>query len=312
MTTLDEKISKLESLLSQVPKGTPTYDTIQQSLDELKLERQKAEASAKELEQPPPEPSSSSSHSEDDTAKHPVNNSVFQAIGVIKGHIESELVKNEEGEEKTLLSLVHQGKKYKLKMPGFKFKVLLQEHQKSPHQELYFRVYPYLQFIPKMPPELRFQINGWQLSPYEDMKENEFILRGIWQFIPQYRRPLITVMRNWIEKKKRDYLLERGLDFKGIHVPLLWKDSSVAPFRFNPKADKQGDRYFVEMKAKFIPKLDTFGFVELLSEPTTTFPRHLLSQAKMARIIERRAQRKKKQKESDSSTSKETVVIEND
>ncbi len=294
MTTLIEKITKLESLLSQVPKGTPTYETLQQSLDELKLERELASASVSE--RPPTESSQSSSETASETPQRPVNESIFQAIGVIKGHIETKLVTNDEGEEKTIMWLVHQGKKYKVKMRGFKFKKLLQKSQKSPNQELYFRVYPYLQFIPQMPPELRFQLNGWQELPPKQLKENEFILRGLWQFIPQFRRPLITVMRNWMEKKNRDFFLEKGMDFKAIHVPLLWKDSPVPPWRFNPKASQQGDRYFVEMKAKFIPKLDTFGFVELLSEPTTTFPRYLLSKAKMAFLLEKRAERKKKQK----------------
>jgi hypothetical protein len=310
MTELSEKITKLESLLSQVPIGTPTYKTIKQTLDELKLERDQAFAEASVKMAPPPliapdtsstqttteAPEPPNTQTASDALERPVNESIFQAIGIIKGQIETESVTNENGEERILLSLLHQGKRYRVKFDKFKFKGLLKESHKSQGKELYFLVYPYLQFIPKMPPELRFWINAWQENPYENLKESEFILRGIWQFIPQFRRPLITVLRNWMEKESRDKLKEKGVDFKGIHVPLLWKDSQVPPFRFNPKAESQGDRYFVEMKAKFIARLDTFGFVELLSEPTTIFPRHLLSQAKMVRIMERRAERKKKQK----------------
>lgn len=115
-----------------------------------------------------------------------------------------------------------------------------------------------------------------------------------------------------MDKESRDKILEKGWDFKGLHVPLLWKDSQVPPFRFNPRAEKQAERYFVEVKARFIAKLDTFGFVELLSEPTTTFPRHLLSKAKMARLMERRAEKKKKQKakKSKSKKSGETEKLE--
>ncbi len=293
MTALSDQITKLESLLEQVPKGTPTYETIKQSLDELKLERDKAQADAKaEVSSQP----STSEEMASDPSQPPVNESMFQAIGILKGRIETESVTNEDGEERLLLWLLTQGKRYRIKLTKFKFKGLIKECEKSSGSDLYLRVYPYLQFIPKMQPELRFQINSWQESPYSDLKENEFILRGIWQFIPQFRRPLITVMRNWMEKESRDKLKSKGVDFKGIHVPLLWKDSPVSPFRFNPKAQKQGERYFVEVKAKFLARLDTFGFVELLSEPTTTFPRHLLSQAKMARLLEKRAERKKKLK----------------
>ncbi len=46
MTTIDEKINKLETLLAQVPKETPTYTTIKRQLDELVAERDKAKAKA--------------------------------------------------------------------------------------------------------------------------------------------------------------------------------------------------------------------------------------------------------------------------
>ena len=109
-----------------------------------------------------------------------------------------------------------------------------------------------------------------------------------------------------MEKEKRDKLLEKGQDFKGVHVPIMWKDAPVLPFRFNPKAEKQGEIYFVEMKAKLIPRLDTLGFVELLSEPTTTFPKYLLPKAKMSLLAaKRKARKEKSKKEQEKSEKKE-------
>ena len=274
-----EKIKKLKEMLNRVRKGTPAYRSLEQTLTEL-LEQKGAEELTSVKEEGKPE------------EEKQTLTSMFQAIGVIKGRIESEPVTNDEGENKTLLWLVHQDKKYRIRADKKQFRKLRRQHQENPHQEFYFKVYPYLQFIPQMDPELRFQIRTWQEEPYKNIEEGKFILRGIWQFIPQYRRPLITVLRNWMDKKDRDALLARGLDFKGNHVPVLWKNSPVQPFRFNPKAKAQGKRYFVEMRAKFISKLDTFGFEELIAEPTTQFPRYLLSQATLARRAQNKQQRK--------------------
>jgi uncharacterized protein with HEPN domain len=46
---------------------------------------------------------------------------------------------------------------------------------------------------------------------------------------------------------------------------------------FNPKAEKgkQGDRYFVQVRAKFIPKLNTWGFVEQIEPPSKDYPKFL-------------------------------------
>ncbi len=60
---------------------------------------------------------------------------------------------------------------------------------------------------------------------------------------------------------------------KASHIPVLWKDSPVRPFRFNPKAGKdQGHPFFVQIKAVFLPHRDAFGFVEQLGEPIEQAP----------------------------------------
>ena len=353
-STNKEKISKLKILLSQVPKGTPTYDTIKGQLEELIAQEEKTdkELSAKSSEskktkaktsskakgkaqakspskdkeeeqtvktasknkeeaKPPTLPLSSSevkevtTESENSTSqtkekteedKRPVNDSIFQAIGLIKGRIVKETVLNEQGEERTLFSVMVEGKKYRVRIEGYKFIAFLKQFTNNSEQEFYLLVYPYLQFIPKQQPELRFQIVSWQDSPYDNFSVNEFNIRGIWQFIPQYRRPLISIMRNWMEKEERKKLLEKGQDFKGNHIPIMWRDAPVLPFRFNPREKDQAARYFVELKAKFLSKFDSFGVQELLSEPTTTFPRYLLSKRKMEQLGEKKKAKKEKEK----------------
>lgn len=64
---------------------------------------------------------------------------------------------------------------------------------------------------------------------------------------------------------------------KASHIPLIWRDSTVKPFRFNPKLEKeqQGKARFVTIKARFIPGRDVFGFDSMLAVPQDEPPKHL-------------------------------------
>jgi hypothetical protein len=64
---------------------------------------------------------------------------------------------------------------------------------------------------------------------------------------------------------------------KASHIPVLWRDAPVPPFRFNPKLDKQtqGKASFVQIKARFNSSRDNFEFVELLAIPSDEPPNYL-------------------------------------
>ena len=64
---------------------------------------------------------------------------------------------------------------------------------------------------------------------------------------------------------------------KASHIPLLWRNPPVKPFRFNPKLDKeqQGQASFVEIRATFLPDKDIFEFSSLRSRPSQNPPRSL-------------------------------------
>ncbi len=57
---------------------------------------------------------------------------------------------------------------------------------------------------------------------------------------------------------------------KASHVPLLWRDAPVKPFRFNAKLDKehQGKALFVEIRAMFRPDKEIWEFSQLCSRPS--------------------------------------------
>ncbi len=278
MVSLAEKITKLETILQQTPPNSPTYQTIKQSLDDLYKERDNEAQPLTDSEQNDEKTESISDEEEE------VDSSIFQGLGILKGTFKSKSVVNQQGKETYIFFFHIQGKDYRIRIKSDRFHAFLKQFNNHPSAQVYVKVYPFLAFIPKQPPELRFELVSWQENLDEGKQENEFMLRGLWQFIPQHRRPLITVMRNWRDKEERDNLLKQGEKFKPVHVPLLWKDSLVPPYRFNPKAEKQPDRYFVELKCRFIPRMDTFGVMEVLSEPTTTFPKYLMSTIKMENI----------------------------
>lgn len=134
-------------------------------------------------------------------------------------------------------------------------------------QELTLTVYPQVRYEKgdRESCKIYFKLVGWteERSPNEGL----FLLKGIWQFIPQYKRPVISVYRN---QKQWD-----GDRCKASHIPVLWKDSTVKPFKFNPKAKTQSDKYFAQLKTKFIPRLNTFGFVEEMDEATLKVPKYI-------------------------------------
>jgi len=64
---------------------------------------------------------------------------------------------------------------------------------------------------------------------------------------------------------------------KASHIPVLWQDAPIPPFRFNKNLDKetQGKASFVQLKARFNSASDNFEFVSLLGIPCESPPNYL-------------------------------------
>ena len=164
---------------------------------------------------------------------------------------------------------------------------LKQEVKKTGEQLHRLIVYPRILHFPGRDSlhKLMFKLvaygEGQNVKNGLELKENEFHLRGLWQFIPVCKTPCVSVFRNFSEQRL-DYLKQgtpqQRLNFlKPSHVPILWRDAPVRPFRFNPKADKeeQGSPFFVEVKAKLLLPRNLFGFDSLLAMPIEEPPRFL-------------------------------------
>ncbi len=111
-------------------------------------------------------------------------------------------------------------------------------------------------------------VAAWEAeNPWEE-QPGIFKFRGIWQFVPQVRTPVISVYRNHNASDPKG-------KFKATHIPVLMRrDDESAPFRFNPKIAKEDlpPRWFIQGLFKFIPSRDSFGFSEDLEPPTKKIP----------------------------------------
>ena len=218
---------------------------------------------------------------QEDTAPDDIANKIlFRAVGVLRVELNLD----------PYLSFKLGGKEYKLFYAANHKRSLYALKQQIANfgAEQRIIVYPRVLHLPdrNKPPV----INSFQLVGFDDgvrqgvareLDDNEFKLFGLWQFIAVCKCPVITVHRNFTPEQYAYFKTlddERKKYFgKAQHIPLFWKDAVVPPFRFNPKLDKeqQAPRYFIGVKARFLPGRDSFGFDSLLSPPTLDTPKFI-------------------------------------
>ncbi|MDJ0719636.1 MAG: hypothetical protein QNJ54_36335 [Prochloraceae cyanobacterium] len=207
---------------------------------------------------------------------------MFQAVGIIVGQVNF----TEDGKATVTIAR----KEYPLfyTRPHYlAYTGLQKEIEKTNNNTQRLIVYPRITHFPSRYKQafISFQLVGFDkgLDPKgisEYLKDNEFKLCGLWQFIPVCRTPCVSIFRNF-NKERLDYIKQaepatKAKFMKAAHIPLLWRDGPVRPFRFNPKADKdQGRPSFISVKARFMPSRDTWGFVEELAEHREKAPKFL-------------------------------------
>ena len=187
------------------------------------------------------------------TEAEPVKTLFFQAVGLIKGTVQ----KGANGK----LKVTFEGQTWKL----YGSRKLL---EKIPEKTIFLIVYPLLSdgevFGFRAIAFKEEQPEGWQI--------NHFTLRGVWQFTHHAKRPVITIYRN---RQQGDWD-----ECKPLHIPILWENPPVAPFRFLSElkeGESKPERYFVQVYAQF--ESDSgFYFESMLGEPTTKIPKHLKKQ----------------------------------
>jgi hypothetical protein len=219
----------------------------------------------------------------DENPSSPAEGAFFQAVGIIQADVTSD-------GDKTFVTIGD--KSYGLYYASTHKKAydaLKKEIEKTGITQQKLIVYPRITHYPggKQPYRLAFQLAGFLSQEATGdglqsvLEEKEFKICGLWQFIPVCRVPCISVFKNF-NKERLSFIKSAPLDkkvnyMKASHIPVVWQDAPVPPFRFNPKLDKeaQGKASFVQIKARFNSERDNFEFVSLLGIPTDSPPNYL-------------------------------------
>ncbi len=219
----------------------------------------------------------------DPVASSPASTVLFQAVGIICGEITTD-------GDKTMVTI---GEKlyalYYSSTHKRAYEALKKEITCTGITQQKLIVYPRITHFPggKQPYRLAFQLAGFVGHSASGeglesvLQENEFKICGLWQFIPVCRVPCISVFKNF-DQQRLEYIKSAPLDkkvnfLKASHIPVLWQDAPVPPFRFNKNLDKetQGKASFVQVKAQFNSANDNFEFVSLLGIPCESPPNYL-------------------------------------
>lgn len=214
----------------------------------------------------------------------------FKAVGIIPGVVDFD-------EEKKSATVTVSGNKYPLfyipSSKGLKAFDALKKCVNNQGNSQRLIVYPKVTHFPGR--EKQHQI-GFQLVAFDsgenegmsrELKDFEFKISGIWQFIPVCQVPCISVFKNFTEDRleyvKKSDISKRVRYMKASHIPVFWRDSPVPPFRFNPKIPKEQQKrpYFVSIIAKFLPQKNAFGFGSIAQMPLEEPPKFFKASKKM-------------------------------
>ncbi|HEY9652962.1 MAG TPA: hypothetical protein V6C95_20060 [Coleofasciculaceae cyanobacterium] len=214
-------------------------------------------------------------------APFPNDNAMFQGIGVIVGTVTLK--------GKNQCQVIISDKQYPLvyRSKFLKpYKTLEAEIEKTGNQQHRLIVYPQARYFGshKQLYQLSFSLVDFDRPRRTNgvvgkLDDFQFKLCGFWQFIPACPIPCISVYKNFdswrISYIKKATPQHREQFLKANHVPVIWEEAPVKPFKYNPQLEKdqQEHAFFVEIIAQFLPEKDAFRFIQLCSKPSQTAPR---------------------------------------
>ena len=132
--------------------------------------------------------------------------------------------------------------------------------------KIYLKVYAKTFSTPEQPLSLEgWQIVAWKKGLPPEMKANQFIIKGVWQVIPQSERPVITIYRN-------DNAHDPTGKYKATHLPVIMDREDYQPFPYNPFVTLKEKKYFIQGLFEFDPLSSLFIFQYDLEPPTDKIP----------------------------------------
>ncbi len=259
-TTLKQKKSTRQSATTEAP--TPTTEPCQPILESTTLPQSSDLPSQTELKSKSEKPQQQ--HSDEEPR-------IFQALGTI---LAAPYLKSDR------LKVTIDGRSYDLLyVKGFQrrsHRSLKAELEKNGSKEMFLKLYPQATFDQSSAePILSFSVANFSLDCEKlNNYPKGFVLRGIWQYIPQCKFPVISIYRNrnQLPAFKKLNAKQQFHFAKPHHIPVVWS-ATIEPFKYNPSVEKseQMPRYFVEVRAVF--KDGLYVVEEMLRSPTVDIPK---------------------------------------
>ncbi|MGF1490032.1 MAG: hypothetical protein ACFBSE_23340 [Prochloraceae cyanobacterium] len=312
--TIADPNSKDSPQAQQTPPTTPSMSAVKEKDPKQISAKEAIDTPASENESSTSQDTEADKKQSEDRSASEDSGPMFSAVGIVVGEINLEETGN--------YTISIGNKTYPLfyaRKNYTAFTGLKKEIATTGNKIQRLIVYPKFTHFPRKerPPRVGFQLVGFDKGREpngvaSELEELQFKLCGLWQFIPVCRQPCISIFRNFTSDRL-DYIKQAEAQskvnfMKASHLPILWRDSPVRPFRFNPKASKeeQGKTYFVQVKAVFLPHRDCFGFIEQLAEPLEKAPKFLKA-SKEDKATVQKSKAKNKPFSKDAPSSKEKV-----
>ena len=216
---------------------------------------------------------------------HTNKSTIFQAVGLIRCTPEIK-------EEKLCITI--DGQPYELKRGERRpsrqyFDKLKQEIEQNGSRELWLRVYPKIVHDSK-----KQEIRHWFIlvkvfyDQFQCQSQREdFIFRGIWQYVAYCSDPVISICRNIDNLKFYQRLSPpaKKAFIRSLAFPMIWS-APVEPSHYNPELDydQQMPRYFVQVRAVF--KDGQFKVIEEIEKPTLNIPKYIKPLRKNTKEVE--------------------------
>ncbi len=317
--TVEQQKEKLQNLINtaSTPKQKAQYQSLLNAL-QSELPVLKAPPAPRKPEPPKPKPEPITQVTvtqvgegevkpESEPESDPEQQLLFSAVGIITGDVHFD-------EETQHYQVTLDDKPYRLvKGYDYPWQCFLKHLEAHGSQNMRLVVYP--QTIPfpdrNKPHYIKFQLvkhltdDSHRLC--KDLKDREFFISGIWQHIPVFKLPVCSVHKNKSRQRKQHIkqmpLKTKKHYLKANHIPLFWKKSTIKPYRFNPKKTKeqQGKPKFIQVKAKFNTRTNTWGVIEQCAKPTDP-PNHFKWYRKKKSAKKSKAKNKNKATNVDAAT----------
>jgi hypothetical protein len=245
----------------------------------IETDKPATDATGEPTDKPADSSTVASSEKPTDESNNKAANNFYQAIGILSGKLTFS----------NGFKISLDGKQYNIRFKSDKLLYFVELEKVGR-----FAVYPKFTHFPgrDATPNVYFEVVAISYSDtnsstglFEQMQDNEFLLCGLWQFIPVCRTPVVSVMHNYnddlLAKIAKLNTAAKCRKLKAQHLPLIWKPPIVPAFRYQKDAEVQEEKYFISVKATLDIKHEVFIFDSLIGLPTTEVPRGFVVGKKM-------------------------------